>query len=517
MMMDKPAWYKSLGFKLAMSFFVGVSFVFVLLISAERTLNQTLMDTLALLDNELEPLALVNSLQSQLLRVREQEVQLRRTEDHFALMSQLDHYQKLVTNFDQRVQSLLVYMDQEALLRQRQLLESWSRYQQASQELVAAAETGNTSRVLHISVYQASSPFQTLVHHLQLFSNERQEAAEMIYANLLERKDQRLKTFIAASVLALLLLGSTLAVFILHFVKRIIQLRDGALQLAAKPESHALYTSGEDELAQLTRAFNQMQDKVLQREEALQEAKERLEIRVAERTHELRESNAELEQFAYVASHDLRQPLRMINSYLQLLEKRLGKDLDDENRKMMDFAREGASRLDQMLISLLEYSRVGRKGQPKEDFCLVKAVDEALAFLGPQIQETQAKIQLPKKNQWPTLKASPDEMTRLFQNLLGNALKYTQPGQVPEIELQLQPRDENWVICVADRGIGIDPEQQDRLFKVFQRLHTRADYEGTGVGLAICRKIVERHGGRIWVQSEGLDQGSCFCFLLPQK
>jgi signal transduction histidine kinase len=207
----------------------------------------------------------------------------------------------------------------------------------------------------------------------------------------------------------------------------------------------------------------------------------------------------------------------MINSYLQLLEKRLGKDLDDENRKMMDFAREGASRLDQMLISLLEYSRVGRKGQPKEDFCLVKAVDEALAFLGPQIQETQAKIQLPKKNQWPTLKASPDEMTRLFQNLLGNALKYTQPGQVPEIELQLQPRDENWVICVADRGIGIDPEQQDRLFKVFQRLHTRADYEGTGVGLAICRKIVERHGGRIWVQSEGLDQGSCFCFLLPQK
>ncbi|MDR9467237.1 ATP-binding protein [Marinospirillum sp.] len=516
-MMDNPAWYKSLGFKLSMSFLLGVSFVFVLLISAERTLNETLKDTQTLLDNELGPLALVNRLQSELLRIREQEVELRRTEDHFALMSQLDHYQTLVANFDQQVQSLLVYLDQETLLRQRQLLESWSRYQQASQELAAAAEAGDSSRVLHISVYQASSPFQTLVHHLQLFSKERQEAAELIYDNLLERKDQRLKTFIVASFLGLILLGGILAVFILHLVKRIVQLRDGALQLAAKPESHALYTSGEDELAQLTRAFNQMQKKVQEREEALHDSKERLEIRVAERTHELRESNAELEQFAYVASHDLRQPLRMINSYLQLLEKRLGKDLDDENRVMMDFAREGAGRLDQMLVSLLEYSRVGRKGQPMEAFCLAEAIEEALTFLGPQVKETHASIQLPDKNQWPVLQASPDEMTRLFQNLLGNALKYTQPGQAPEIDVQLQPQGNNWLICIADSGIGVEPDQQDRLFKVFQRLHTRADYEGTGVGLAICRKIVERHGGRIWVESEGLDKGSRFCFLLPKK
>ncbi len=225
-------------------------------------------------------------------------------------------------------------------------------------------------------------------------------------------------------------------------------------------------------------------------------------------------SNQELEQFAYVASHDLRQPLRMINSYLQMLERRLDQQLKEETRQMMHFARDGATRLDQMLLSLLEYSRVGRKGQPMQPLAAQESLQEALNFLRPQIEETAARITW-QPDAWPQVYASRDELTRLFQNLLGNALKYHFPDQPPQIDVQVARVSEGWQFCVQDQGIGIDPSQFDRLFKVFQRLHTRASYEGAGVGLAVARKIVERHGGRIWVESKGEGQGSLFCFVLP--
>lgn len=233
-----------------------------------------------------------------------------------------------------------------------------------------------------------------------------------------------------------------------------------------------------------------------------------------QKTESLQKSNAELEQFAYVVSHDLRQPLRMIGSYLQLLERRLETTLTDETREMMHFAVDGASRLDQMLVSLLEYSRVGRKGLPMTNTLAETAIQEALQFLQPLIDEKQARVQLLTKS-WPMLHASPDELTRLFQNLIGNALKYHKPGQAPQVSLDVERTKGHWRFCIRDQGIGIAPEQFDRLFRVFQRLHTRSEYEGTGIGLAVCRKIVERHGGRIWVESEGEGKGCRFCFVLP--
>lgn len=241
-----------------------------------------------------------------------------------------------------------------------------------------------------------------------------------------------------------------------------------------------------------------------------------MELAFHEKAEELRLSNKELEQFAYVASHDLRQPLRMINSYLQMLERRLGKELSAENKKMMDFAVKGAQRLDQMLLALLDYSRVGRKGQPKESFHLAEGLQEALLFLQPDIQDSQAKIRWEPENleAWPQVQASPDEMTRLFQNLLSNALKYRYKDQSPDIRVTLTSEQEHWKIRVQDNGIGIDPEQSERLFQVFQRLHTQQEYAGTGVGLAVVRKIVERHGGQVGVEPNTSGQGSCFYFTL---
>ena len=515
--MNQPLWHQSLGFKLAASFLLGVFFVFVLLFSAERTLNQALQDTQQMLEGQLRPLAQVNKLQGQLMAIRDQEVELTRTSDHFARLAQVDVYQTTTQAFSQQLEALIQVMPEASPLRQRQLYASWQAYLKASEALVVAAEAGDQTALLEISLYQASEPFQSLVRMFQVFAQERQQAADAIYQQLLQHKDRRLKLFILASVVALGLLGSLLALFILYLLKRILTLRNGALQLAGNPQAQPLPVKGRDELAQLTQAFNEMLTQVHEREEALRQMNEGLEMRVSERTQELRESNAELEQFAYVASHDLRQPLRMINSYLQLLAKRLGTGLDDDNRKMLDFAQEGAQRLDQMLLSLLDYSRVGRTGQAKESLNLKVALDEALGFLKPELDASQAKLAVDPPEAWPELTVSRDEMTRLFQNLVGNALKYIEADTQPDIQIKVEAQGSHWLFCVQDQGIGIDPEQQARLFNVFQRLHTRTTYEGNGVGLAICRKIVERHAGRIWVESKGEGQGSRFCFLLPQK
>ena len=244
-------------------------------------------------------------------------------------------------------------------------------------------------------------------------------------------------------------------------------------------------------------------------EEEIHDLLSRLQIQSAALTS----SNAELEQFAYVASHDLRQPLRMVNSYVQLLERALADKLDDKTREMMHFATDGAKRMDQMLVSLLDYSRVGRKGEPLAPLASRSGVDEALRFLAPAIREANATVRV--SGDWPQIVASRDEFTRLWQNLIGNAVKYRVPDRAPELDITVTPEGEGWRFCVADNGIGIDPAQFERLFKVFQRLHTRDQYEGTGIGLAVARKIVERHGGRIWVESGGIGLGCRFCFSLP--
>ncbi|WP_218149452.1 ATP-binding protein [Marinospirillum celere] len=243
------------------------------------------------------------------------------------------------------------------------------------------------------------------------------------------------------------------------------------------------------------------------------EDRKQTEQQLQEQAEALKASNEELEQFAYVASHDLRQPLRMIRSYVELLNKRLAGQLNEETNQFMTFINEGAQRMDNMLVSLLEYSRVGRKGEPISEQNLRQLAAEALSYLQPQIKESQAKIEF--QGQWPEqLPTSRNEIVRLFQNLLNNALKYQPPGQQPQVLLTASKQGQHWQVSIQDNGIGIAKDQQDRLFKVFQRLHTRQEYEGTGIGLAICRKIVERHGGEIWLESEGKGQGTCMHFTL---
>jgi PAS domain S-box-containing protein len=228
---------------------------------------------------------------------------------------------------------------------------------------------------------------------------------------------------------------------------------------------------------------------------------------------ELKRSNADLEQFSYAVSHDMRQPLRMISSYLQLLERSLAGQLDGEKHDYFNFAIEGAKRIDQMLVALLEYSRVGRKGEPPTWIESRALLNEALQFLQPAITEAQAKVNI--AGEWPRILASRDEILRLIQNLIGNAAKYHIAGRTPEITVASEVTKNEWRLCVADNGVGIIPDQIKRLFQVFQRLQTRTAYEGTGIGLALCRKIAEHHKGRIWAESLGEGKGSKFCVVLP--
>ena len=222
-------------------------------------------------------------------------------------------------------------------------------------------------------------------------------------------------------------------------------------------------------------------------------------------------SNAELEQFAYVASHDLREPLRMISSYIALLERRYGNSFDPDAREFLHFASDGAQRMDRMVLDLLEFSRIGRKSDAFAPVALAEVIRAATKNLTLAIEESSAGIILPAA--LPTLVGSRGELVRLFQNLIGNALKYRHPERVPRIAITIETINDEWEISITDNGIGIASEYFDRIFGIFQRLHTREQYDGTGIGLAICKKVVEHHGGRIWVNSSpGI--GSTFFFTL---
>jgi PAS domain S-box-containing protein len=232
------------------------------------------------------------------------------------------------------------------------------------------------------------------------------------------------------------------------------------------------------------------------------------------RTEELARSNTELEEFASIASHDLRQPLRAISGYLTLLERNNASQLDAEGREFLGFARTGAEQMSHLISDLLDFAHIGRSGHAPEPIDLRQALDGALGNLGPAIGESGATIEI--RGDWPHIDGVPSEILRLFQNLIGNAIKYHAEDRPPVVRIGAKRRARGWEISVSDNGIGIAADQYDRIFGIFQRLHGTPQYEGTGIGLAACRKIVERHGGQIWLNSE-IDIGSVFTVFLPAE
>jgi PAS domain S-box-containing protein len=247
-----------------------------------------------------------------------------------------------------------------------------------------------------------------------------------------------------------------------------------------------------------------------QAEEALKKINDELEHRVHQRTAELARSNAELEQFAYVASHDLQEPLRMVASYVQLIQRRYADKLDAEGLEFIGFAVDGARRMQKLIHDLLAYSRVETRGRPFEKVSIQTLLQHVLINLKVTIQETKTSI---TADDLPDLVGDETQLSQLFQNLIENGIKFKK-DEPPRVHIGARREGSDWQFSVRDNGIGIDPRYFDRIFVIFQRLHSRRNYSGTGMGLAICKRIVERHGGRIWVESAP-DKGSVFYFTIP--
>jgi PAS domain S-box-containing protein len=237
------------------------------------------------------------------------------------------------------------------------------------------------------------------------------------------------------------------------------------------------------------------------------------EERLAKTVEELRRSNDELEQFAYVASHDLQEPLRLVASFTELLAERYKGRLDSEADEYIAFAVDGSHRMQRLIEDLLAYSRAGTKGKLLPKVSMDNVLEEALANLQVAIEESGAAV---THDSLPSIKTDKQQLIQVFQNLIGNAIKY-RSAEAPHVHVSAEKKNDNeWIFAVRDNGLGIDPEYFERIFILFQRLHGQSEFEGSGIGLAICKKIVNRLGGTIWVESHA-GKGSTFYFSLPES
>jgi len=272
--------------------------------------------------------------------------------------------------------------------------------------------------------------------------------------------------------------------------------------------------------AELSRYRDRLEELVGQRTRELEAANEQLQSEITERrraeeslrntAEELARSNRDLEQFAYVASHDLQEPLRAVAGYVELLQHRYQGKLDEKALQFIAGATDGAARMQKLITDLLSFSRLGTQKKRFERTDLAAALHMALTGLRVSIEEAGATI---TSDPLPVLQVDATQISQLFQNLIGNAIKF-RSGRPPEIHVGAKKEPGRWLLSVRDNGIGFEPQYSERIFLIFQRLHTRRQYPGTGVGLAVCKRIVERHGGTIWADSKP-GQGSIFFFTLP--
>ena len=260
------------------------------------------------------------------------------------------------------------------------------------------------------------------------------------------------------------------------------------------------------EVRAVGRDVDMMRERILAELSAVRAANASLEAR----TEDLQRSNSELEQFAYVASHDLQEPLRKVASFCQLLQRRYAGRLDAKADEYIKHAVDGAKRMQALINDLLAFSRVGRTAQQREPVSLGLLLAQAWANLAPEVRRTKATIE---QGELPVVLGEASLLTAVFQNLLSNALKF-RGDQPPRVSVSARRDGRNWLLEFSDNGIGIEPEYADRIFVIFQRLHDRAAYPGTGIGLAMVKKIIEYHGGQIWLDTE-VTSGTRFCFTLP--
>ncbi len=340
-------------------------------------------------------------------------------------------------------------------------------------------------------------------------AERRSDAKELLAAS---SRSMTISFYSIAGVLALALLG--VGIVMRRAITRPLErLADHARTVAQGDLGHRLAGEGPADVVGLADDVDSMRLRILSDLEEVERSRIRLEEQAKEleiKARDLERSNAELEQFAYVASHDLQEPLRKVASFCQLLQRRYEGQLDERADQYIGFAVDGAKRMQSLITDLLSFSRVGRSGAVMSEVALDDVVQSALANLTRRIEDTDARVDVAPL---PVVQGEPVLLTAVFQNLIGNALKF-HGDDPPVVHVAAERTDGAWTVSCSDEGIGIDPEYGERIFAIFQRLHPKETYEGTGIGLALCRKIVEHHGGRIWLDSD-VPKGTTFRFTLP--
>ncbi|MFC0038421.1 sensor histidine kinase [Actinomadura rayongensis] len=307
--------------------------------------------------------------------------------------------------------------------------------------------------------------------------------------------------------------GLALAVLIRRTVLRpVSQLSDKVQAVVQGDLTHPLDIRRPVEISELAAVIDAMRHRILLEWQRTARARQLLDAQAAE----LRRSNSELEQFAYVASHDLQEPLRKVASFCQMIERRYGDQLDDRGRQYIEFAVDGAKRMQALINDLLGFSRVGRVSRTEDAVDLNAVAAQSLADLATLREETGADVRVADL---PHVRGDRTQLGQLFQNLIGNAIKFRRPGVAPEVEITVRRDGDAWEFACADNGIGVEARHAERIFLIFQRLHPREEYAGTGIGLALCKKIVEYHGGRIWldVNEDQESPGTVIRWTLPAE
>ncbi|MEV0676498.1 ATP-binding protein [Actinosynnema sp. NPDC050436] len=315
-------------------------------------------------------------------------------------------------------------------------------------------------------------------------------------------------TCIVALAVLLVAVGACVVAVRVHVVGPLSGLRAQVGRVAGGDFGHTVATTGPTEMRELGRSVDVMRRRIV---DELDQARDR-NTALDAATEDLRRSNSELEQFAYVASHDLQEPLRKVASFCQLLEKRYGDRLDDRAHQYIGFAVDGAKRMQVLINDLLTFSRVGRQQDRQVAVTADRLVDAARDNLAAALESSGARVEV---GDLPEVVVEPGLMTAVFQNLIGNAVKF-RGAEPPLVRVDAEPgEDGTWVFSVGDNGIGVDEQYAEKIFVIFQRLHPKDRYPGTGIGLALCRKIVEHHGGRIWLDT-GVGSGTTIRFTLPR-
>ncbi len=333
-----------------------------------------------------------------------------------------------------------------------------------------------------------------------------------LFAPVYQLQKDLLAAFLVVIMFAALLgfLGSR------YIVKSIRKLQEVAIKIGKGDLDTSVIIRSNDEIGHLSRAFAEMTRELKQKTTSVDNLNEEIterklaEEKLARRTGELARSNAELQQFAYIASHDLQEPLRMVTSYVQLLAQRYKDRLDTDANEFIHFAVDGTERMQRLINGLLMYSRVESRGKPFTLTDCETVLKHVLINLQTSIEENKAVI---THDPLPKVVTDDIQLSQLFQNLIGNAVKF-HGKDAPRVHVSAGNDGDKWVFSVRDNGIGIEEKYKEKIFQIFQRLHSRSEYSGTGIGLAVCKKIVERHGGQIWIDSES-GKGTVFYFTVP--